>query len=275
MGPLRGLGLFSAQRSAVWIEPGAGLQVRREGRAVGTPLVRALCTDVSWAGLPPGVAVRNTTLALGGGVVAATVEHVLSALAGLGVWNATVVLEGAEVGIADGSARAFVDLLEPALEQVLDVSSPIVLTRRVEVREERTGATIVGEPSDEAVYEYELIDARADLDQRAAWRVGDHAAYAREIAPARTYSTLADARAAQGLGLFQHLTPKDMLVLDERGKPVDNTLRFADEPARHKLLDLIGDLALLGRPLIARVRASRSGHALTHQFCRAVADAGG
>lgn len=277
VGPLRGWGLFSAQECAVRIEPGqpgAGLRVRREGREVGSPFVSAVWTDASWAGLPPGVPVRNTTLALGNGAIAATVEHVLSALVGLGVWDATVVLDGIEVPIADGSAMPFVELLQPALEPAASPREPIVLARRVEVRDDRTGATVVGEPSEDAVYEYELVDARAGLKQRAEWRVGDHAAYARDIAPARTYSTLADARAAQSLGLFRHLTPRDMLVLDEHGTPVENALRFADEPAKHKLLDLIGDLALLGRPLLGRVTASRSGHALTHAFCRAVAGTG-
>ena len=73
------------------------------------------------------------------------------------------------------------------------------------------------------------------------------------------------------LGLFQNLTTRDMLVIGPKG-PIDNAYRFPDEPARHKLLDLIGDLALVGRPLVARVHAVRSGHALNHAAARALLD---
>jgi UDP-3-O-acyl-N-acetylglucosamine deacetylase len=69
------------------------------------------------------------------------------------------------------------------------------------------------------------------------------------------------------MGLFEHLTPRDMLVFGADG-PIDNELRFEDEPARHKLLDLIGDLSLAGRPVLGRVVAERSGHALTHEAVR-------
>lgn len=73
----------------------------------------------------------------------------------------------------------------------------------------------------------------------------------------------------RSMGLFAHLTPREMLVLGADG-PIDNALRFEDEPARHKLLDLIGDLALVGAPLQADIVATRSGHALAHEAARAV-----
>ena len=79
-------------------------------------------------------------------------------------------------------------------------------------------------------------------------------------------------QAMQRLGLFAHLSTKDMLVLGPKG-PIDNALRFHDEPARHKLLDLIGDLALAGRPICAKITAIRSGHALNHAAARVLLDA--
>lgn len=225
-------------------------------------------------GVPP----RNTTLVLSGAgagaVVAATVEHVLSALAGMGVWDACVVLEGDEVPIDDGSALAFVELARHLKRGGLGGmgadAEPIVLRERVEVRD-ASGAWIVGEPLDGIEYAYELdYGAGAPIPaQRAVWR-GDAEAYAREIAPARTFSLRAEAEAARAAGLFAHLTPAEMVVVGDDGLPMANAWRTEDEPSKHKLLDLIGDLALLGRPLHAKVTAHRSGHAMTHEFCRRV-----
>lgn len=244
----------------------SGWMKRADGRAIGPGV-----------GVPP----RNTTLVLRGagagqgGVVAATVEHVLSALAGMGVWDACVVLEGDEVPIDDGSAKAFVELARHLKRagvggmSAADVE-PIVLRERVEVRD-AGGAWIVGEPLDGIEYAYELdYGAGAPIEpQRAVWR-GDAEEYVREIAPARTFSLRAEAEIARAAGLFGHLTPAEMVVVGDDGQPMANAWRMEHEPAKHKLLDLIGDLALLGRPLHAKVTAHRSGHAMTHEFCRRV-----
>lgn len=78
----------------------------------------------------------------------------------------------------------------------------------------------------------------------------------------------------RAMGLFKHVTPREMLVIGPDG-PIENELRFADEPARHKLLDLIGDLVLCGGPLQADVVATRAGHALNHRMARAILESGG
>ena len=75
----------------------------------------------------------------------------------------------------------------------------------------------------------------------------------------------------QSLGLFTHLTPEDMLVIGDDG-PIDNDFRIDEECARHKLLDLIGDLAMVGAPIVAKISANRSGHALAHDAARAILD---
>ncbi len=226
---------------------------------------------------------RNTTLVLGvtGSPVAATVEHVLSALAGMGVWDACIVLEGDEVPIDDGSALAFVELASHLKRAGLGGmgaadADPIVLRERVEVRDASggsggSGAWIVGEPLDGVEYAYELDygPGAPIAASKAVWR-GDSEEYAREIAPARTFSLRGEAEAARAAGLFAHLTPAEMVVVGDDGLPMANAWRMENEPSKHKLLDLIGDLALLGRPLHAKVTAHRSGHAMTHEFCRRV-----
>lgn len=93
--------------------------------------------------------------------------------------------------------------------------------------------------------------------------------YRTEVAPARTFSFEHEAQAARAMGLFQHLTPKDMLVIGPQG-PIQNNYRFPNEPARHKLLDLIGDLALTQRPIQGHIIAIRTGHAQNQALAKAL-----
>jgi UDP-3-O-[3-hydroxymyristoyl] N-acetylglucosamine deacetylase/3-hydroxyacyl-[acyl-carrier-protein] dehydratase len=93
--------------------------------------------------------------------------------------------------------------------------------------------------------------------------------YAQDIAPARTYSLRPEAEAAQQAGLFSHLSVDEFLVLGDDGQAMgNNSLRFADEPVRHKVLDLIGDLYLIGAPIQGRIIAYKSGHPMNHQLAR-------
>lgn len=289
VGPISGPGLFSGKPAMLTISPGAGrghVNFRGEGpspRPFASASVRNLTYDLAWSGLPMGVPIRNTTLNASKSYgpedamvepptfVMATVEHLLGALAGLGVWEACITIEGQELPILDGSAKPFVDLLRPVLEPVPLGVEPLVLDRPIEVRE--GDASIVATPSGapgEFSYTYKLDYGPASplKPHSAAWR-GSVAEFISLIAPARTFSLRHEAEAARRLGLFPHLTPRDMLVIGDDGKPIDNEWRMENEPARHKLLDLIGDLSLLRRPLIADVVATRSGHRLAHEFCRA------
>jgi len=93
--------------------------------------------------------------------------------------------------------------------------------------------------------------------------------YLDEIAPARTFSLQEEATALQAKGMSTHLSPKDVLVIGEGG-PIDNTYRFENEPVRHKILDIIGDLYLAGSQIQGRIVASRSGHALNRRLCSAI-----
>ncbi|GJQ29370.1 MAG: UDP-3-O-acyl-N-acetylglucosamine deacetylase [Phycisphaerae bacterium] len=275
--PIRGVGLFSAIPSSLMFIPADALSVvrLRHGHAMaGTPVsVAFISNDTAWAGLPHGAPIRNTTLCGPVGEASAstiaTIEHALAACAGLGLWHAALALDGGpEVPIMDGSAAPFVKALRPGLEAAASLS-PIRLAEPVEVR--RGDDMIRAEPFEGIDFTYELdYGPTAPLPpQQASW-LGDPDDFAANIAPARTFSLLHEARAAHAAGLFRHLTPRDMLVVGDDGRPVDNAWRFENEPARHKLLDLIGDLALLGRPLHARIVARRAGHALTHDLCRRI-----
>lgn len=200
-----------------------------------------------------------------------TVEHVMSALAGLGITDALVEVEGPEAPIGDGSALPFVQAIAAAGIEELAGSAiePIVVRERIEIEDGR-GGRVVAEPRQEAglelVYHLDYGPA-APLPQQTAKFVSLPGAddYAAAIAPARTFSTLDEAMAMRKMGLFGHLTAAEMLVIGPQG-PVDNAYRFSDEPARHKVLDMVGDLALAGggRPIRGRITAWRTGHALNH-----------
>lgn len=278
-----GTGLFSGRAAAVRIEPSGGPTGIRfhVGGVVVPATIDHVTSDASWSGLPAGFPIRNTTLR-GATAFVATTEHLLSAFAGCGVWHADVHLDGVEVPILDGSAFSFVEAIKGEQRRACAAPAPITLPRRVHVDDVRSGASITAEslaPGEQPSYTYHFdYGASSSIPAHSAsWDLAPEA-YANDIAPARTFSFVHEVEAARKAGLFAHLSPRDMLVVGRNGHPVENAWRFPDptcittEPARHKLLDLIGDLALLGRPLNARVVASRSGHTLTHQFCRAVVE---
>lgn len=227
---------------------------------------------------------RCTTIEHDGASVA-LVEHVLSALAGLGVTDATIEIAGEEMPIFDGSSAPFVmQILGAGLRDLESEADPIVL--RETIRVERGGAWIEatpagpGDPANACVYTYELDYGMnpAIQAQTAEWTRTDvperdrprEASYAMCVAGARTFCLEHEAVEMRRAGLFGHLGPGDMLVLGPMG-PIDNDLRFEDEPARHKVLDLIGDLALAGRPIVGRIRAHKGGHALNHEMARRLA----
>jgi UDP-3-O-acyl-N-acetylglucosamine deacetylase len=272
-GEVRGRGLFSGTPGAVRIAGaavGSGIRIaRRSGGGVRAKVV-------ALAPQPEGIPARNTTLAIGATDRILTVEHLMSALAGLGVWDARVEAEGPEVPIGDGSAAAFVDAVRGAGLRKSG-AEPIVISREIVI--ERGGARIVARPRSPGrggcLYRYEL-DYGPDAPmaaQAAEWDSGAADAaetYAREVAPARTFCLESEARILQAAGLFKDLSPRDMLVIGADG-PIENEYRFENEPARHKLLDLIGDLALAGGPLQGEVVATRAGHAMNHEMARALA----
>lgn len=284
---LAGVTLFTAAHCSLVIRPapgGHGVVFRRTDLP-DQPRIPALVTHL----IPES---RHTVLAADPsdrsaaasptGTVVHTVEHILSALAAMGVTDALIDLHGPEVPIGDGSATLFTDAIAAAGVRELPGAeagtAPIRVRERIEVADRSASIEILPPEggADWLDLEYRLdYGASSPIPaQRAVFRLtpgaaaNDAAQYRREVAPARTFCLLEEAQAMQKMGLFRHLRPSDMLVIGEDGRPIDNQLRFADEPARHKLLDLLGDLALTGRPIIGRVIASRSGHALNHEAAR-------
>ncbi len=297
---VKGVGLFTGQRSTATIReaPADSGVVFRRVDLPGAPTIPARVENV--VDRLRRTALRAPTPQHEDGdsrseAVVETVEHCLSALAGLGIDNACIDIDAEEVPIGDGSSQFFVEAIERAGLKDLDAPRrPLVVTEPVTVRSpsgmpDGGEAVIIAAPNEspslELVYDLDYGGESPLKRQVAAFSLWHESPartngsglgrgaerYAREIAPARSFALLSEAEAMRAKGLFSHVSPKDMLVIGDRG-PVDNAYRFDDEPVRHKLLDLLGDLALVGRPIQGRVMASRSGHALNQRLARALVE---
>lgn len=208
---------------------------------------------------------RSTTVASRDGALRiATVEHLFAALAGLGIRSGVAIeIEGPEVPLVDGAALAFAEGLASLDVPASPPSLRIVAEGIVEVGPARYELA----PASSVSLEVEVAFESIGLVARAAWD-GTAARFVAEIAPARTFGLEHEVMELVARGLASHVSPESVLVLGRdrvlsSGRPV-----MPAEPARHKLLDLAGDLYLHGGPPRGRVRALRPGHAWTHQVVR-------
>lgn len=209
-----------------------------------------------------------TTLSLRG-VSIGTVEHVLSAAAGEGLDNCRIEIEGPEVPILDGSALPFVRLLHAAgFERQGASVRPLTLQRSVEVT--RGDRSIRFTPDGAGLtVTYEIDFPHPIVGRQSLTVTVGPEEYASAIAPARTFGFLREIEIMRARGLARGGNLHNAVVLDEEGI-ISGPLRFRDEFVRHKVLDLIGDLSLLGAPLKGHVHARKAGHALHIEFARAV-----
>jgi UDP-3-O-[3-hydroxymyristoyl] N-acetylglucosamine deacetylase len=205
------------------------------------------------------------------GVSVETVEHLLSALYALGVDDVIVEVDGPEIPVMDGSAAPFVILIHEAGLKPLKASRRYLkLLRPVEVA--RGGKWARLSPSDHFRVSYTIgFDHPLLRHQAASMRVGVDT-YAEGIAPARTFGFLREVEMLRRAGLALGGSLENAIVIGETGV-LNQKLRFEDEFVRHKILDAIGDLSLLGYPVVGHLEASKAGHALHAALGRAVLDA--
>lgn len=257
-----GRGLLGGEMAEARIEPApadAGISFERTDLETPVRIPALVDHSVTRA--------RRTTLRSGDATID-TVEHCLSALAGLGIDNALIRLRGPELPCGDGSALPFVDAILDAGIAELEAPRRIFRLREPIVLEEGDGsiaALPTASPGLQVVYELDYADRSDRIGRQTLSYDPARIDYRREIAPARTFSLKEEAEALQAQGLGTHLSPRDVLVIDHDG-PIENAFRFEDEPVRHKVLDVLGDLSLVGRPLQARIVAGRSGHALNRRL---------
>lgn len=246
--------------------PGSARIPARADRVVARPRQTVLAAAITPGGSGPVPAVQ-------------TVEHLLSAMTGVGITDALVLVSGPEVPLGDGSAAPFVDALlgagivpaerDPGVTHAPLI--PIIVQQAIELVEGDARITALPTEGPYLDMTYDLdYGAGAPMPPQSAYYRHDYtstdpAGYRRDIAPARTFCTETEAAQLRAAGLFAHLKAGDVVVLGAEG-PIGGTLRFSNEPARHKLLDVLGDLSLAGRPIFGRINAARSGHALNHRM---------
>jgi len=194
------------------------------------------------------------------GVLISTTEHLLSAFIGTGIDNAIVELDNLELPILDGSARPFVDMIQRAgIRKQRRLRSYMRIRREIELREGDKFIAVY--PADTYSVSY-TIDFPHRLIGRETFRVDlTDGNFLREIAPARTFGFLHEADAMRQQGLIRGASTENAIVLTPEGL-MNPPLRYADEFVRHKVLDLIGDLALVGKQILGNIVADRAGHAM-------------
>jgi UDP-3-O-[3-hydroxymyristoyl] N-acetylglucosamine deacetylase/3-hydroxyacyl-[acyl-carrier-protein] dehydratase len=216
---------------------------------------------------------RRTSLR-NGTVAIETVEHCLSACAALGLDNLRIELNANEIPALDGSCLPFIQKLRAGGFAEQDaVREPYVIDETVRVVE-GDAEVIALPPLDSGSETLEIV---YDLDYGDDGPIGHQIyrirmtpeSFEANIAPARTFVLQTEADELRAAGLGTHLSYEDVLVIGNDG-PIENRFRFPDECVRHKILDLVGDLALFGRPLVGRIMARKSGHALNHEIVRAL-----
>jgi UDP-3-O-[3-hydroxymyristoyl] N-acetylglucosamine deacetylase len=214
---------------------------------------------------------RLSSCLVKGDVRVSTVEHLMSALAGLGIDNAYVDLDGPEVPIMDGSAAPFALLVQQAgVEEQAAPKRFLRVAKPVEVREGDKWARF--EPHNGLRFSFSIVFNHPVIDRSGQSVSVDfaHTSYLKEIARARTFGFMHDVEALRDAGLALGGGLDNAVVLDEYRVLNADGLRFADEFIRHKVLDAIGDIYLLGKPLLGAYSAHKSGHALNNKLVRAL-----
>lgn len=259
-----GIGLHSGKPVQLTLRPAAaehGIRFRRTDAGVEIPATLENLARLDHA----------TTLSAGG-ISIETVEHLLSALRGLGVDDVLVEVDGPEVPILDGSAAPFVILIHEVGLRLLPV--PRQYLKVLETVEVVRGSKSVRlSPSDTFQVSYTIGFDHPLLRHQSVSLEVTLEKYVEQIAPARTFGFLSDVEAMRRRGLALGGSLENAVVIGESG--VLNTLRFEDEFVRHKVLDAIGDLALLGHPIVGHLQAHKAGHALHAALARKLVETPG
>ena len=214
---------------------------------------------------------RSATTVGAFGVKVRTIEHLMAAVGALGIDNLLVDLDAEEVPAADGSAKPFVDLLRNAGRVSLPASrQPIEIHEPIRVGDDERWLEIL--PSDAFRITYTLDHQHPAIGLQVTTLTVTEATFADEIAPARTYGFLKDVPLMRQNGLARGGSLDNAVVVGKR-IVLNESLRFPDEFVRHKILDVVGDLALLGRPVAGHVVGRNGGHALNHQLVLAIRQA--
>jgi len=211
----------------------------------------------------------GTVIANEAGVTVATIEHLMAAMAALGVDNATVELDGPEVPIMDGSALPFVQLLDRAgfrrqekPQRYIEILEPVVVTEG-----DKSAALL---PCDRFEMFFEIEFATSTIGKMSVDLEITEESFREELSAARTFGFVEEVEALRAIGLARGGSLENAVVIDGDRILNPEGLRFADEFVRHKALDAVGDLYVLGAPILGRFEGRKAGHTLNNAVVRAL-----
>ncbi|MEL7300171.1 MAG: UDP-3-O-acyl-N-acetylglucosamine deacetylase [Pseudomonadota bacterium] len=260
-----GVGLHSGNPVRLTVRPASaehGIWFRRVDLSFGDALVPALWSAVERA--PLCTRIKNAS-----GVTVSTIEHLMAALAGCGITNALIDLDGPEVPILDGSAAPFVrGFLARGIFRQDAPMRAIKILKAVQVEQGEAVARL--EPAEGFAMDFDIDFEDAAIGHQAKTLDLANGAFVHELSDSRTFCSNADVRAMHANGLALGGTLKNAVVFEGAQILSPGGLRHGDEPVRHKMLDAVGDLALAGAPIIGRYVGHRAGHALTNILLHAV-----
>lgn len=260
-----GVGLHSGKPVRMVIRPaaaGSGIWFKRIDIALGDTMIPALYHAAEQTPL-------CTRLVNAAGVSVSTVEHVMAALAGCGVHNALIEIDGPEAPILDGSAAPFVrGIMARGVRGQLEPILAYQVLRPVTV--ERDGARATLAPADRLIIEFHIDFADAAIGRQSKRLDMGNGSFARELCDSRTFCRYDDVRRMHENGLGLGGTLENAVVVDGDTILTPGGLRHSDEAVRHKMLDALGDLALAGGPLLGHYTGERAGHTLTNALLRAL-----
>ena len=254
---ITGIGLHSGIYTTVELHPvraGSGITfVRADLHGLRIPALQASTTALDYA-----TTVGKDDVQVG------TVEHLLAAVMACGITDIDIRIDGPEVPIIDGSALPFLHLIDAAGVRDLGDEIPVLRIREpFEITQGDKSIRIV--PSNRLIIKYRIDFDHPIIGRQSMQFDFGHDSFLKKIAPARTFGFMRDVEKMRAAGLARGGSVENAVVLDDRGV-INGPLRFKDEFVRHKILDLVGDLALIGRPIVGEITAHRAGHALHSMF---------
>jgi len=260
-----GVGVHTGEYTRVTVRPAAA--------DTGIVFVRTDVKDCDNRVAATGDAVCKTQLGTvignAAGVTVATIEHLMAALAMLGIDNAWVDVDGPEMPIMDGSSEPFVRVLDRAGKRAQDAARAFIeILETVEVIDGDKRATLM--PADRFEIAFEIAFDSAAIGRQSVDLVMDEQAFRDELANCRTFGFLSDVEALRAMGLARGGSMDNCVVIDEGQVLNPEGLRRPDEFVRHKALDAIGDLYVLGGPLLGRFEGVLAGHGLNNAVVRAL-----
>lgn len=256
---ITGLGVHSGQKVTLAFHPAAidtGIVFYRSdlANAVDIPALSKYVVDTR----------LGTTLAAANGQRVATVEHLMAALAALGIDNARIGVSGEEIPIMDGSSASFLLVLKDNIETQDQPKKFIRIKQRIAVEDEDKFAALEPYHGFRATLNIDFDHPAFDKDKQALTVDFSTQSFTEELSRARTFGFLKDQEMLLAMGLARGSSLDNTVVLDEHKVLNEEGLRYDDEFVRHKILDAIGDLYLLGHPIIGEFKGAKSGHTMNH-----------